>query len=430
MKETQIKHQTKYQGKYQKGHQRLSQKGIALVSVIFIVILIIWIASEMTHETTIEYQIHSKAIQKLQAYHTARSGIELSLLRLHVYKTVKNLLESQLGDQASLLNMIWSYPLMWPPKLGENQSLVKKEMLEDQVEESTLKGEFITTITDEGSKLDINDLGSSSEKVQELTKNRVLQMIQDHIRLDPDFAKENQNVSIENLLIHIADWIDGNDQSPLGQSEKAFYPKGNQLLPPNRGFRSLDELQLVATMTPSLFKFLKDKITVYGQKAINPNTASSEVLKSLDISLTEEVISEVIKRRDNPELGGPFKSADDFWSFVNSRGGMVTNEKQADIPMIFDEVMSFRIRSGGHFNGQNHTIEIVVWDYHKIVEGLATNLAKEVQGHNGNENQGSLPGQSNPGGNPSEAPTNKPKVGNTGQKQDNRPPPIVYWSEK
>lgn len=401
------------------------QGGVAIIAAVFIITLIVWIASELTYETTIEYSIHARSIQKLQAYHTARSGVELSLLRLHIYKNAKKQFGSQLGAQGSLLNLIWNFPLVWPPVLGEEISTVDKDSMLQAIGESTLKGNFMATITDEGSKLDVNDLGSPSQRIRELTANRLTQMIQEQMVADRDFADINRNVPIETLVAHMRDWIDPDQQSSAGGGdERSFYPSSNQLRPPNRAFRSLDELQLVATMTPSLFEFLKNKVTVYGQKAINPNTTTAEVLKSLDISMTDEVVSEVIARRDNPQAGGPFQNAEDFWSFVNSRGARVTTEKQTEIPMVFDNVMSFRITSNGEYRGNTHSIEVVVWDYKQIIESLAKQVSDEVLGVTGG--QGQNPGQ----GVRQQSPTSQTSVQTPRQTQDNQPPPIVYWSEK
>jgi len=400
------------------------QKGVAIISAVFIITLIVWIASELTYETTVEYSIHARSVQKLQAYYTARSGIELSLLRLMIYKNAKAQFGSQLGAQSALLNMIWSFPLVWPPVVGEDVSVVDKDTLNEAVEASTLKGSFMANIFDEGSKLDINDLGSPSEKIRELTHLRLSQLLQEQIIFDRDFADNNRNTPIENLLVHIRDWVDPDQQSTIGGDERSFYPNANQLWPPNRSFRSLDELQYVATMTPSIFDFLKNKVTVYGQKAINPNTASTEILSSLDITMTSEIVSKLISRRDNIQLGGPYQNAEDFWGFANSLGARVTAEKQADIPMIFDNVMSFRVRSSAEYKGNHHTIEIVVWDFPQIVESLALQVSQEIIGVTGGQGQNSGQGvrQPTPGAQTSGQPG--------GQRQDNRPPPIVYWIER
>jgi general secretion pathway protein K len=400
------------------------QKGVAIISAVFIITLIVWIASELAYETSVEYSLHARSIQKLQAYYTARSGIELSLLRLMIYKKAKAQFGNQLGPQSAILNKIWSFPLIWPPVLGDNISSVDRVTINQAIEESTIKGSFVATIFDEGSKIDINDLGSPSEKIREITSRRVTQMLQEKMRSDPDFADLNRNTPIENLVAHIRDWIDADQQSSLGGDERSFYPNSNRLLPPNRAFRSLDELQLVATMTPSIFEFLKNKVTVYGQKAINPNTASAELLKSLDVTITDEVVSEILARRDNIQLGGPFQSVEDFWSFANSRGARVTTEKQAEIPMIFDNVMSFRIQSSAEYKGNNHTIEIVVWDYPQIVNSLAEQVSQEITGVTGG--QGNNPGQG-----VRQTPPGNSTSGQSGeQRQDNHLPPIVYWIEK
>lgn len=400
-----------------------NQSGVAIIAAVFIITLIVWIASELTYETTIEYSIHARSIQKLQAYHTARSGIELSLLRIQIYKWAQKQFARQLNSQSGLLNLIWSFPLVWPPVIGEEVSVVDKDSMGEIIEASTIKGSFMATIFDEGSKLDINDLGSPSQKIRELATRRLKQMLQEKMITDKDFADLNRDTHIENLIAHIKDWVDPDQQSDLGGDERSFYPDANRLLPPNRAFRSIEELQLVATMTPSIFDFLKERVTVYGQKAINPNTASAEILKSLHETMTDEVVKEIISRRDNMQAGGPFQNADDFWGFATGRGARVPAEKQAEIPLIFDKVMSFRIRSSAEYRGNTHTIEVVVWDFPQVAENLAKQVSQEILGVTGG--QGQNPGQ----GVRQNSNTPTSDQGN-GQSQDNRPPPIVYWSEK
>jgi hypothetical protein len=50
------------------------------------------------------------------------------------------------------------------------------------------------------------------------------------------------------------------------------------------------------------------------------NQASSELLRALIPELGEEEAQRVVKRRTDDTQGGAFKSADDFWSFLQTMG--------------------------------------------------------------------------------------------------------------
>ncbi len=388
----------------------LNQKGIALLTSVFLITLIVWIATEVSYETTVEYGIHARSVQKVQAYYSARSGLELSLLRIKIYKQALKQFSSQLGDQAHLLNMIWSYPFMWPPVLGEQVGAVEKESINDAVKESSLQGSYFTVISDEGSKLDLNDLASPSKKIQEITKLKLTQILEQKFIADPDFAGRNRKYKAPELVDLIQDWVDGDTNSSLGSSEKSFYPN-QENTPPNRALRSMGELSLVEGITSEIYEFLLPQTTVYGQKAINPNTAPVSVIKSLHESITDEVAQEIVKRRDNIQEGGPFKNVEDFWSYVNSVGGRVPTENQAQTPLIFDKILTFKITSTGEYRGNTHTIEAVAWDIDEVSNTMAQSVAKELLDKE-LKKQDPTKGQGSK------------------QTQDKGPPRIIYWHEK
>lgn len=389
-----------------------SQKGVAIITAIFFITMIVWIASELTYETTVEYSIHSRSVAKLQAYYNAKSGIELSLLRIKLYKQARQQFGEQMGGQAGLLNMIWSFPLVWPPTLGEEALSMDKENLEGKVSASSMQGSFMTSISDEGSKLDLNDLASPSEKIRELTKTRLQEWLEFEFRENRQFAETIRPYNPQTIIGHIKDWVDPDTESTISGDERSYYPNTQPSLPPNRGFRTLDEITQVRGVNPAVYSLLKDKVTVYGQRAINPNTAQADILMGLDPFMTKEIVAEIIKRRDNPLMGGPFKNTDEFWSFVMAQGARITPERQAEIPLIFDNVLSFRIKSSGEFRGNTHQIEVVVWDLQTVAKTLADQVNKELQTTE------------------TQTPTTNPTKGSNPQTmQDKGPPPIVYWSE-
>jgi general secretion pathway protein K len=407
-----------------------NQKGMAIVWAVFCVVMVSYIVTEISYETNIEYAIHAQSVNRIKAYYAARSGIELSLLRVKLYRKIQKQFGSQLGSNAGMLNLIWSFPLNWPPVLPEAASAVDKDNVQDKVKEAKLDSTFVATITDEGSKIDLNDLDSPSKVLRESTKKQLLKIFESKTQNDPDWARDHSDLRPEELVNNIADWEDADKTSLNGGDEVQFYKNPPQeLWPPNRAFRSIEELRLVAGMTDELFDLLAPRVTVYGAKAINPNTASREVLQSLDPSMTDQVINEVMQRRDNPQNGGFFTSADDFWGFVNSKGARVPNDVQMEVPLIFDAVTNFRIQSVGEYHGAVRQIEAVVFDVTEAANVVAEKVKKENPNPNDPSQGGNPATPPGPGGRPGQPgrPPNQPAANQTPSKG---PPRIVYWFEK
>lgn len=401
---------------------------MAIILAVFCVVLVSYVVNEVTYESNIEYAVNAGSVNRLKAYYAAKSGVELSLLRIKLYKKIQKQFGKQLGSQAGLLNLIWSFPLSWPPLLPDEATGVDKDNLNDIVKEAKMDASFNATIFDEGSKIDINDLDSPSKSLREITKKQLLQIFEGKMQ-DDEWARNHQDLRAEELINHLTDWLDADKQSLNGGDERQYYKDISELasigiesFPPNRMFRTLDEVRLVAGMTDELFELLAPRITVYGAKAINPNTASREVIKSLDPSINDEIVGEVLARRDNPDKGGPFTAPDDFWGFINQRGGRVAKEIQEGVPLIFDAVTNFSIRSIGEYNGSLREIKAIVFD----VTGAATAIADRLKKDNPPPTDPNDPNKS--AGTSGQKPNSSP--GSQNQTPSKGPPRIVYWSEK
>lgn len=414
-----------------------NQKGIAIILAVFCTVLIVYLVNEVTYETNVEYLIHAQSVNRLKAYYAARSGVELSLLRIKIYKKVQKQFGKNLGSQAGLLNMIWSFPLSWPPVLPEEVSGVEKEVVQDKVQDSLLDATFTTTILDEGSKIDLNDLASPSKTIREATKNQLLRVFNNKIENDRDWARDHADLQPSVLVNNIIDWVDEDTQSLNSGGERDFYPKLPSTIttpfPPNRGFRTLEELRLVAGMTNDYFELLAPQVTVYGAKAINPNSASRDVIKSLDPSITDEVVTAFLKRREDPSQGGHFKKADEFWDYLNSQGARVPQETQQNVPLTFEAVLNFRIRSVGEYKGSIREIEAVVMDIEASAAVVAEKIKKENQANAGGAGgAGATQPQIDPlTGRPVQQQQQQAGAGsNNNQTPSKGPPRVVYWFEK
>jgi len=400
---------------------RKNQKGVALLIAVFTVVIITYLVSEILYDTNVEYIVNSQAVNRLKAYYAAKSGLQISLLRIKIYNKVQKQVGGQLPEaQKKLLEMIWQFPLSWPPMIPEEASGVDKDMIKDKVKESAMDAVYVTSISDEGSKIDVNDLGSPSKGLREITKKLLMQIFENRMKNDDQWARTSEGIEFEKVINNMTDWVDGDSVGSSGSDERS--PYGNitseKPYPPNRSFRTVDEIRMVAGMTDDIFDMLKDRVTVYGTRAINPNHATGDVLKALDVSLNDEVITKILTRRNDPDKG-PFKDEKDFWGFVNAEGGNVSEESQKAIPLVFTQVTGFRIRSTGEFGGANREIEAVVFDFSNVGKTIATRLQEEANTANGVQ-----PPPQQPGAKPASS-ANK-----NNEPLPKGPPRIVYFIER
>lgn len=399
-----------------------NQKGVAIILAIFSTIMILYIVNEVTYDTNVEYLIHAQSVNRLKAYYAARSGVEMSLLRIKVYDKVrKQLGENAKGKMGGMLNLVWSFPLGWPPVPPENTSTVEKDNIQDKVKLSEMDATFTTLIEDEGSKIDINDLASPSKSIRESTRKQILKILENKITTDRDWSEKASDLKTEVLVNNLTDWVDADTTSANGGGEREAYeniPQGMPTYPPNRAFRTLEEIRLVAGMKDLYFDLLAPRLTVFGAKGINVNTATRDVLQSFDSSMTDEIVNAILKRRSTPEEGGQFSDANDFWNFAEGKGARISPEAKTDTPLIFDSVMNFRIRSTGAAGKATREIEAIVYNIDEVANTVNKKIAEENKDQNG--------GAGGPG-KPTPTPT---PAANNNQNSSKGPPRIVYWLEK
>lgn len=396
-----------------------NQKGMALIFVIFVLVLASYLVTEISYESNVEYIVNANAVHRVRAYYAAKSAVDISLLRIKLYSKIQKQFGSQIPpEQRQFLEYVWSFPLMWPPPLDPNAFAVERENLNDTLKESFMGASFQVTITDEGTKIDINDLNSPSKALRDSTRRLIEGLFRNKMENDEDFARRFRDFRFEDLVNHLQDWVDDDSTSLTGGDESQYYSEINDpevKLPPNRAFRTVDEIRLVATMTDELFSMLKPIITVYGMKAINPNTASTDLLKAIDRSMTDEITSAVKARINDPNQGGPFKNEQDFWGFLASKGTNISTEVQQATPLFFEKAVNFKIEALGTSANTTRGITAYVFDPETVSTVVAEKLIKDFD-----QNQGQTTTTTTPPNNRNTQNTPLPKG----------PPRVVYFTEK
>lgn len=395
-----------------------NNRGVALMIAIAAVMLIMYFAMEVSYDSNVEYIVNSQGLNRVKAYYAAKSGMQISLLRIKIYQQAQDRFGEQLGSSA-LLDQIWKFPFAWPLPIPDELNAVDKDNFKKISKESSMDASYFVTIEDEGSKIDLNDLISPSKQLQEATRQQLLNIFEQKKQEDENFAREHGNVRFDELVDSIADWMSPKLQSVNGGDKRAKFSELNQqaqtpeYYPPNRAFRTVAELHFIPGMKDEFYDLLEPRVTIYGMKGINPNLANKEVLKSLDPGMTDEAIAAIIKRRETESEGGPFKCAngtsDDFWNFVQTSTRVRLMGDPKTIPMVCDSVMNFKIRSSGEFAGASREITAIVMDFNKTATKIKSYTDAEKKA-------------SDPSGGAAAKPKKDPIP--------KGPPRIVFWSEK
>lgn len=410
------------------GH-RHNQKGVAIMMAVFFVALMSFVIFELSKETLYISIVSSQDIHELKAVYAAKAGLDISLLRIKAYQQVRAQMD-QMGDMAAgyaqRVDILWQFPFVWPPVLPEEAGMVAQSQLTDVLAETFLKKiQFAPLIEDMGAKININNLDSPSKALADATREQILEVFRKKIRDEEAFSSKYVINEIEDVINHLTDWMDADNESRRGGDESSYYSSlGEKNFPPNQYFKTKQEMMLVEGMTHDIYEVLDETVTIMGNPGVNINQADAEVLLSLDPNMTPEVIGELIKRRQDPDHG-PYNE-NLFRSFIEEMLGSYAGFNPSRIPIVYSAVANFVIESTGSSGRVNKTIEAYVFDQNALLDDMIEGLKKKEEQQNNpnavadqNSNQGP---QGNPGGgSPSGQSSNKqPRPIPKG------PPTIVY----
>lgn len=410
-----------------------NESGAALMLAIFTVVMLTIIATEVMYETSVEFVVSSQSVNQVRAHYAAKAGVEVSLLRLHIYRKAI----AALGDTAKqlpMLDMIWQMPFSWPPTLPQDLSTIEKEEINASVKASYMEGQYVTTIESESSKIDLSLLAlENNEALVNQTIEQLLGIFQSKLEGDEEFANKYSGYDFARLINNIKDWIDpDNVQSGnQGGDEQSLYTHLNTesvKFPPNQPFKTFEELHMVDGMTDEFFNILLPRVTIYGAKAINVKYASRDVLKAA-FGLTDDQVDRLMEERGREDTQ-IMKDANSFLEYVASLG--VRRENLFDarsgkprINILVEPEFNFRIISTGVSGKVQRTITAIVYDYDRVLAQLKTFSATPTP-------QPTPPpgGPGGPGGNPpGGAVTPTPTPAQRTPPPPNERPNIVYWNE-
>jgi general secretion pathway protein K len=234
------------------GADMRSERGVALVLVLWVSVLLTVVASSFIVERRTEAIIVRNSVSLARAEAAADAG---------VYRGIYDMYRS---DN--------------PPERWKRDGSVQEWSFDSIPVRVELR--------DESAKIDINT--ASEPLLRGLLTSSGLS--------DADAAK---------LLDAILDWRDPDAlKRPNGAEEPDYRDAGLTYKPANSAFQAIEELQLVLGMRPELYRRLAPSITVFSrQPGVNPQIASREVLLAIP-GLTPEIVDRYVADREEARRQG------------------------------------------------------------------------------------------------------------------------------
>lgn len=222
------------------------QRGIALIIVLWILTLLMLIASSFIHAMRTEISIVGNSVTRAKLDAAANAGVQRAILEMTK--------PPQMPDRWNTLGV----PQEW-----------------------AFDGQILhISILDESGKIDIN--AGNEVLMRGLFRSQG--------------ATEEEAATLMELIL---DWRDADSlKRPRGAEEAEYQAAGLSYKPANATFQSIEELRLVMGMTSALYQRIAPHITIYSrQGGINSQIASREVLRAVP-GVTELQIDEYLKQRE------------------------------------------------------------------------------------------------------------------------------------
>jgi general secretion pathway protein K len=253
-----------------------NDRGIALVVVILMVSVIIALTVEFNRSTRDGLYGTANLSDGIRLYYVAKSGFN--------------------GGEALLTADLNNYDAL-------TEQWARLELLSAQSESFFQKGSFQVVIEDETGKIPINKLITGNAYNQPVKDLLVRLLSQPEFKLEPGRIGE--------IVDAIKDWLDKDDEVTGLGAESSYYRSLATPYAAKNGFLDcIDELLMVKGVTKELYygtketPGLKNCLTVYGEGAININTAPKLVLRALspDVSVDNAARMDAYRRTEGNDL--------------------------------------------------------------------------------------------------------------------------------
>jgi general secretion pathway protein K len=316
-----------------------NQKGIALMAVLWVLVLLIALATEFAFSMKMEVNTTRNYKEDTESYYLSKAGLNLALAEL--FKEARfhsihgehgwitgNIIAASTANEAAL-------PGQEKPDVEQTQG---QEELEEVVQDFDIvnrtdieleNGSITYTIRDENGKISIN----SASKI---TLDKLLQ-----------YSGVEDKIERSTISDSILDWIDTDKNHRLNGAEDDYYRTQS---PPyyakNGPIETIDELLKIRGVTEEILYGSKDNddenkmtgianhLTVYKISTVNPNTASEEVL---NILFEPEQASKILESRNTK---GFYSNTLSNFFHVTSTGKIAGSRTEHTVKAIVEKSIS------------------------------------------------------------------------------------------
>jgi general secretion pathway protein K len=385
--------------------RRKSSAGIALFVIMSALAILTIIVAELSYSTHMQSRLAYNHIDGLKAFYNAKAGFKLGLLRLNLYKQVKDMLSQQNNSAMAqmvgpnLIEKIWSFPFFFPVPVTDEMGMTQKDAIDKFTKSSSLEGEFQINIKSLGSKLNLNQLlvrvaepnpspsASPSPANQSQPGQPVAQaqptpqpnasptevdfkpvahdMLNQQLNLrretDREFAETYRDVTGQDIVSAIMMYVNPNPD----MRQRPNLPGAEEIIPKGTALYSLQELHMIEGIDDTLYDLIEPHFTVYSTPGININMADKQTLWGLIPEFTQDDLIKILEMRDHPDTGTLFASEDKFWealgqtSVSNKVPDIKERLQKAGIKIITSE-KSFLISVESRVGLAKRTIEAYV----------------------------------------------------------------------
>ena len=349
--------------------------------VISAVALLSVLMAEFTYSTQINARLAYNYVDNLKAYYLVKAAYKLSLVRLKAYTHVKKVTSDPANKQmaqmidSNVVEQIWSMPFAYPLQIPKEAGLGEADSIKEFMKTSKLEGGYIAGISGESTKLNINNLilknlpqdtstgaaaqppptpdpQTGQQQQQQAAVNAmnfrgmlepaITTLIEQKKNEDREFADVYRNIAGKDIVDAIASYLVPDYQ---GGSNLPGY---TQIKAKGAPMYSLSELHLIPGIEDDLYNLLEPVLTVYSTPGINVNRIDKTVLINLIPEMTNEEVDDVLRKRDDPDVGKPFADEKEFWTAIEATSAAKTiNDikkrwKEAGLKPIVEE-LSFKI---------------------------------------------------------------------------------------
>lgn len=334
----------------------LGKRGIALFMVLSTMSVLTLLVTEFVYIAQINQRLAYDNLDRLKAFYLAKSALKLSLIRLKAYQHIKGFIGGSGSAMSSavppqILDQIWAMPIRYPfPSELPGLTLAERESIDQFQKESSLEGDFASSISSDSSRYNINmilapfaptsptgttgvtgstaptgeeseedDNGTgeeaatgttfSAEAARESLVDYITQIYNNKIESDEDFEYEYKDFELEDFFDNLFTWMDRSYVAKLSGRDMAVPFKKAPLY-------SITELHQIAPLDDKLYDLFTPSLTVSTTPGINVNSMEKHTLMALVPGITEDEAKELFSHRDDMSTNNRFKSEDHFLEYL------------------------------------------------------------------------------------------------------------------